>query len=60
MSFADIEDNLWSLDQCKAILETINKVLYTQLGFKGNNADYYDPQNSYIDQVSAGSAFYPI
>lgn len=30
------------------ILATINDYLFTELGFHGNEANYYDPQNSYM------------
>ncbi len=31
--------------------ETLNDLLFDQLGFRGNEADYYDPRNSYLNQV---------
>ena len=33
------------------MLGTINRLLFIQLGFRGNVADYYAPENSYITQV---------
>jgi regulator of sirC expression with transglutaminase-like and TPR domain len=33
------------------ILSEINKYLFKDLGFKGNDQDYYDPKNSYLNQV---------
>lgn len=33
------------------IIESINQVLYVQEGLRGNNEDYYDPKNSYINEV---------
>ncbi len=34
-----------------AILGEINKFLFKDLGFKGNDKDYYDAKNSYLNQV---------
>jgi regulator of sirC expression with transglutaminase-like and TPR domain len=33
------------------ILASINEYLFTQLGFVGNEANYYDPDNSYLNRV---------
>ncbi|NJR60114.1 MAG: tetratricopeptide repeat protein [Cyanobacteria bacterium CRU_2_1] len=33
------------------ILQTLNHYLYEDLGFHGNTEDYYDPRNSYLNQV---------
>ncbi|GGA00102.1 hypothetical protein CYANOKiyG1_11790 [Okeania sp. KiyG1] len=33
------------------IIKTINNYLYDDLGFSGNTIDYYDPQNSFLNQV---------
>jgi regulator of sirC expression with transglutaminase-like and TPR domain len=35
----------------KRALETMNGVLYQDLGFRGNEKDYYDPANSYVNMV---------
>jgi regulator of sirC expression with transglutaminase-like and TPR domain len=32
-------------------LEAMNRVLYEKLGFRGNEKDYYDPANSYVNMV---------
>lgn len=32
-------------------LETINHYLFAELGFHGNEEDYYDPANSYLNRV---------
>jgi regulator of sirC expression with transglutaminase-like and TPR domain len=29
----------------------LNRYLFEELGFSGNNADYYDPRNSYLNEV---------
>jgi len=31
--------------------ERLNDLLFDQLGFRGNQIDYYDPRNSYLNQV---------
>ncbi len=33
------------------IIQTINRYLYEDLEFTGNDADYYDPRNSFLNQV---------
>ncbi|MEA5462446.1 SirB1 family protein [Leptothoe sp. PORK10 BA2] len=32
-------------------IQAINHQLYTELGFRGNQIDYYDPDNSYLNRV---------
>jgi regulator of sirC expression with transglutaminase-like and TPR domain len=32
-------------------LAALNRYLFEELGFKGNQADYYDPRNSYLNEV---------
>ncbi len=32
-------------------LETLIEYLYVESGFQGNQSDYYDPRNSYLDEV---------
>lgn len=33
------------------VIQTINRYLYQDLGFHGNSEDYYDPRNSFLNQV---------
>jgi regulator of sirC expression with transglutaminase-like and TPR domain len=33
------------------IIQSLNKYLYDDLGYKGNTSDYYDPRNSYLNEV---------
>jgi regulator of sirC expression with transglutaminase-like and TPR domain len=33
------------------VLGTLNRFLFIQLGFRGNNQEYYDPDNSYLNRV---------
>jgi regulator of sirC expression with transglutaminase-like and TPR domain len=35
----------------ESILATINQYLFTELGFVGNETNYYDPDNSYLNRV---------
>ncbi len=35
----------------KQIVATINAYLFRELGFAGNNENYYDPENSYLNRV---------
>jgi regulator of sirC expression with transglutaminase-like and TPR domain len=32
-------------------IESFNRFFYAQLGFRGNDEDFYDPRNSFVDQV---------
>jgi len=51
-SFAgDLRERLDLGAQPKSILTTINHYLFEELGFNGNNVDYYDPENSYLNRV---------
>jgi regulator of sirC expression with transglutaminase-like and TPR domain len=33
------------------VIESINEVLFVQEGLRGNSDDYYDPRNSYLNEV---------
>lgn len=33
------------------VIEGLNEVLFIQEGLRGNNEDYYDPRNSYVNEV---------
>ncbi len=33
------------------VIESINEVLFVQEGLRGNSKDYYDPRNSYLNEV---------
>lgn len=35
----------------RATIEILNAYLFDELGFTGNRADYYDPRNSYLNDV---------
>ncbi|MBD3883462.1 tetratricopeptide repeat protein [Phormidium tenue FACHB-886] len=61
----DIEDYLNKLEAMAAqvreqlpaelyplrIIQTLNRYLYEDLGFSGNSESYYDPRNSFLNQV---------
>ena len=61
----DIRDYLRRLDMLAAraevligeddepvnVIESINQVLFVQEGLRGNETDYYDPRNSYLNEV---------
>ena len=34
-----------------SFLDIINRHIFSKLGFKGNSKDYYNPENSFIDQL---------
>lgn len=42
------------------VLQGINEILYEELGFRGNEEDYYDPRNSFLDQVMEQRVGIPI
>lgn len=35
----------------EAMVRHLNRFMYDELGFKGNSQDYYDPRNSYLNEV---------
>jgi regulator of sirC expression with transglutaminase-like and TPR domain len=42
------------------VIQTINQYLYEDLGFQGNTEDYYDPRNSYLNDVLSRRTGIPI
>jgi regulator of sirC expression with transglutaminase-like and TPR domain len=42
------------------VIRTINNYLYEELGFTGNNSNYYDPRNSFLNEVLARRTGIPI
>lgn len=48
---AEVAERLPSVDYPLRIIQTINQYLYQDLGFQGNADQYYDPDNSYLNQV---------
>lgn len=50
--FADqLGDRIQNLSQPEDILPAINAYLFEELGFSGNEENYYDPENSYLNRV---------
>jgi regulator of sirC expression with transglutaminase-like and TPR domain len=48
---AELNERLGYGDDPERILGVINHRLYGELGFMGNEAEYYDPDNSYLNRV---------
>ena len=48
---AEIQERLPEQRYPLRILQTINKYLYDDLGFTGNKEDYYDPRNSFLNDI---------
>ncbi|MHC1763937.1 MAG: SirB1 family protein [Verrucomicrobiia bacterium] len=48
---ADLRERLDLKGAPESILAAINEYLFVDLGFSGNEANYYDPDNSYINRV---------
>lgn len=47
----EVRDRLPAQNYPLRIIQTINAYLYGELLFAGNDADYYDPRNSFLNQV---------
>lgn len=48
---AELRERLDPAADGRETLKVINKYLFTELGFAGNEIAYYDPQNSYLNRV---------
>ncbi|MBC7969699.1 MAG: transglutaminase family protein [Verrucomicrobia bacterium] len=48
---ADVKERSPNESYPLKIIQTINRYLYDDLGFVGNTADYYDPRNSFLNEV---------
>lgn len=48
---ADVSDRLPESHYPLRVIQTLNDYLYKDLQFSGNSSDYYDPRNSYLNQV---------
>ncbi|GAC1450803.1 MAG: SirB1 family protein [Isosphaeraceae bacterium] len=46
-----VRDRCASLDRPKQVLGQINWVLFVEEGFQGNTEAYFDPRNSYLNEV---------
>lgn len=51
MMAVEVEERLPTQPYPLKRIQTINHYLYEDLGFQGNTADYYDPRNSFLNQV---------
>jgi regulator of sirC expression with transglutaminase-like and TPR domain len=47
----ELRGRLGSRAEPQEILTTINQYLFGELGFAGNEENYYDPENSYLNRV---------
>jgi regulator of sirC expression with transglutaminase-like and TPR domain len=47
----EVEERLPSTHYPLRMIQTINQYLYEDLGFRGNTEQYYEPYNSYLNQV---------
>jgi regulator of sirC expression with transglutaminase-like and TPR domain len=48
---AQLKPRIDALDDDQPRLAAINRYLFDELGFSGNQQDYYDPRNSYLNDV---------
>jgi regulator of sirC expression with transglutaminase-like and TPR domain len=56
----ELEDRLPSSRYPLRIIQSINQYLYEELGFHGNKIDYYDPHNSFLNDVIERKTGIPI
>jgi regulator of sirC expression with transglutaminase-like and TPR domain len=51
-SFAqDLRERLVRVTEARATLKILNEYLFEELGFTGNEENYHDPENSYLNRV---------
>jgi regulator of sirC expression with transglutaminase-like and TPR domain len=48
---ADLRERVEDSDSPELLLKSVNKYLFQDLGFSGNDEDYYDPESSYLNRV---------
>src|SRR6185295_12138513 len=48
---AKVKSTLWEGDAPMEIARKISAMLFDELGFRGNTEDYYDPRNSFFNDV---------
>ncbi len=48
---AELRERIDFKETDKEILSTLNNYLFDELGFSGDEENYYDPQNSYLNRV---------
>jgi regulator of sirC expression with transglutaminase-like and TPR domain len=47
----ELRERIRPIREAKEMLEVINRYIFRELGFKGNEANYHDPENSYLNRV---------
>jgi regulator of sirC expression with transglutaminase-like and TPR domain len=47
----DLRPRIEKVEEVQPRLAAVNRFLFDELGFSGNQQDYYDPRNSYINDV---------
>ena len=47
----DLQPRIETVQETQPRLAAVNRYLFDELGFSGNQQDYYDPRNSYINDV---------
>lgn len=47
----ELRERLTGSETPRGTIEVINRHLFATLGFRGNQRDYYDPDNSYLNRV---------
>jgi regulator of sirC expression with transglutaminase-like and TPR domain len=57
---ARVRDRAPAAARARQVLGQINWVLFVEEGFQGNTEDYYDPKNSYLNQVIERKTGIPI
>lgn len=57
---AELREQIHAAAHAEAILLAINQYLFQKLGFSGNERNYYDPDNSYLNRVVDQRAGNPI
>lgn len=57
---ARVRQQLGESLETSAVLTTVNRVLFEEELFRGNKDDYYDPRNSYLNQVLERKTGIPI
>lgn len=51
-SYADeLRERMLFCSSAEEILTAVNRLLFEQLGYTGNETDFYDPDNSYLNRV---------
>ena len=56
----ELEERLPSFRYPLRVIQSINQYLYEELGFDGNKLDYYDPRNSFLNDVIERKTGIPI